>query len=110
DVEALHKAMALSRAELDDLPAIPAGLHPLEHLTLLRDGVFKRRTGVNRDAKNAAAAADQTRRNAPATVPDDHRDEILRLQQERDRLGAEVAEGRSRAESDERGLVERAKA
>ena len=38
---------------------------------LLRDAVFRTRTGVNRDAKGKTAAAEQTRRNAPATIPED---------------------------------------
>ena len=68
DRAALLMEMAVAAAEL---PPLPAGLHPLEELTLIRDAVFRARTGVNRDAKGKAAAAEQTRRNAPATVPED---------------------------------------
>ena len=65
---ALLKAMGVGEEEL---PAIPAGLHPLEEIALIRDGVFTKRTGVNRDEKSAALSADQLRRNSPAVVPDD---------------------------------------
>ena len=55
----------------EDLPPIPAGLHPLEDIAWIRGGVFSTRTGVNRDEKSAAASADQLRRNTPAIIPDD---------------------------------------
>lgn len=66
----------ISGLESGVLPAIPVGLHPLEELGLIRDGVFRARTGVNRDKDGKAKAADQTRRNAPAVIPEDPKEVI----------------------------------
>lgn len=58
--------------EEKDLPPIPRGLpNALEEIGLIRDGVFSQRTGVNRDQKAAAQAADQVRRAMPAVMPED---------------------------------------
>jgi hypothetical protein len=69
----LDRGALLAEMGLDasELPPVPANAHPLEALALIRDAVFRARTGVNRDAKGKAAAAEQTRRNAPAVVPED---------------------------------------
>ena len=110
DQRALHDAMGLTESDLAELPPIPAGLHPLEHLAMLREAVFRRRTGVNRDASAKAKAADQTRRNAPAAVPLGAADAILRAEQEQARLSAEIAAGRARAEADHKAAVDAAQA
>lgn len=110
DTDALSDAMGLTVEELAELPPIPAGLHPLEHLALLRDAVFRRRTGVNRDASAKAKAADQTRRNAPAVVPEGAAGAILRAEQEQARLADQIATARARAEADHKAAVEAAQA
>ena len=69
-----ERAELLAAMQLGDafeLPAIPRGLNPLEEIAMIRDAVFRQRTGVNRDRKAAAEAADQVRRAAPAKPPDD---------------------------------------
>lgn len=43
-------------------------LHPLEEIGATAEAIFNARTGVNRDAKNAAAAADRLRRSTPALI------------------------------------------
>src|SRR3990172_7565613 len=50
---------------------VPAGLHPLEHLPLVRDQLFTARTGGNRDARSQKDAAEQLRRGMPAKAPPD---------------------------------------
>ncbi len=83
------------------LPSMPAGLHPLEEIGLIRDAVFRSRTGVNRDQRGKAMAAEQTRRNAPAVVPDDQAAEIAKLRQEKEALARQLAAEQERAVADE---------
>lgn len=101
DRAALLKAMQVTPEELRAMADIPDGLHPLEELELIRGGVFRQRTGVNRDQKGKAEAAEQTRRNAPAALPENPADEILRTQQRADKLTEELAAGNERAQADE---------
>lgn len=94
----------------EHVQAIPDGLHPLEELGMVREFVFRARTGVNRDAKNKAGAADQTRRKVPATFQEDRPELIVQL---RDRLEREVARGsehRATAETTRTQYIERARA
>ena len=65
-----HTGCRLARPR-PNLRPVPAGLHPLEHLAMVRDSLFAARTGVNRDAKSKAQAAEQLRRELPAKAPDD---------------------------------------
>lgn len=62
---------AILGALTEHVPPLPAGLHPLEELAMVREAVFRARTGINRDHKSALAAGDQTRREAPAVIPAD---------------------------------------
>jgi len=84
------------------LPPIPTGLHPLEELSLIRDAVFRARTGVNRDKDGKAKAADQTRRNAPAVIPDDPSPLIAFGEQATSTLAAEIARDEEAARAAER--------
>lgn len=79
DQAQLLREMGLEAAEV---PQIPASLHPLEALALIREDVFRKRTGVNRDQKSAAAAAEQLRRNTPAVLPEDPKAAINALEGE----------------------------
>ncbi len=95
----------------DELPPIPAGLHPLEEVGLIRDAVFRARTGVNRDAHGKAAAAEQTRRNAPAAVPDDPGGAAMATAEAAAMLlGQEIATAEAKAEAAERAAIADAKA
>ena len=64
---------------LGDFPAIPDGLHPVTELAMVRENVFRERTGVNRDAKGKSESAEQTRRATPAVLPEGHEEEIKEL-------------------------------
>lgn len=98
--EALIQAMGLTAEELASLPPIPAGLHPLEEMALIREGVFRRRTGVNRDHDGKAKAAEETRLNAPAQLPTDpSNDELATLDGQALQLAQAVATQESEAES-----------
>lgn len=79
DRDALWKAMGI---EKKDVGAVPEGLHPLQELALIREAVFRERTGVNRDATQKVASAEQTRRATPAVLPDGHEKEIEALDSE----------------------------
>ena len=63
-----------------DFPAVPEGLHPLQEIALIREGVFATRTGVNRDAKGKADSAEQLRREIPMEIPGGLEDEIGELE------------------------------
>lgn len=110
--------LTLDRAELlaemdmaaSDLPPVPEGLHALEQLALIRDGVFRMRTGVNRDAKGKAAAAEQTRRNSPAVVPEDASNQIALLEARVTELSGDVARQEAAAASAEREAIAKADA
>jgi hypothetical protein len=79
DADDLWRRMDMSRA---DISPIPAGLHPIEELAWIRDAIFRERTGVNRDQKQKAASAEQTRRSCPAVIPADLDVEIAALDEE----------------------------
>lgn len=91
--------LTLDRAELDGIlgdlaqhvPALPPSLHPLQELELVHDAIFRARTGVNHDQRGKANAAEQTRRGAPAKVPDDPKAEISALEKETTEAAAAVA-------------------
>lgn len=80
--------------ERDEVGAIPEGLHPLQELALIQDSIFRERTGVNRDAKGKAASAEQTRRAAPAVIPEGREKEIEELSEkiseDESRISAEM--------------------
>lgn len=103
DRAALLADMGIQAAEL---PPIPAGvLHPLEETAAIRKAVFEKRTGVNRDQKGKASAAEQTKRNAPAVIPEDHDERRKKLQAERDALGEEIAADRRGAAAAEEQAI-----
>lgn len=99
-------------AEMDlaagDLPPVPEGLHPLEQLALIRDAVFRQRTGVNRDATGKAQAAEQTRRNAPAVVPEDVSQQLAEGQESVTLAAASIAREEEAASSALRESVKEA--
>jgi hypothetical protein len=79
---------------------IPEGLHWTEEIGMVRAAVYDYRTGVNVSARDAKAAAQDMLRNLPATAGDTHADEILRLQQQHDKLAADIATARERIQGD----------
>ncbi len=77
DREALWTRMRLLPM---DFAAVPDGLHPVVEIAMIRENVFRERTGVNRDEKAKSESAEQTRRATPAVIPDDHEQEIEELE------------------------------
>lgn len=74
---------------------LPASAHPLEAIDMLREHVFNRRQGVNRDKLAKGKAAEQNLRETPAEVPEDLSAEIETLRgaihKMGERLGAQEA-------------------
>jgi len=89
---------------------VPAGLHPLEHLALIRDQLFTARTGVNRDARSKKEAAEQLRRELPAKAPADARAAIAEAEARAGELAAQVAREEEKAAGAEREAVRAAQA
>ncbi len=81
---------------------IPEGLHPLQEIALIRDAVFRQRTGVNRDLKGKEQAAEQTRRNAPAVVPEDAAPKLAQQEALVQALAVDVRSLQERAAAEER--------
>jgi energy-coupling factor transporter ATP-binding protein EcfA2 len=63
-----------------DLSVPPGMLHPLQDIALVRDAIFTRRTGVNRDSKTKAAAALEVLQAAPASTPEGLAERAAELQ------------------------------
>lgn len=105
--------LKLDRGELDGIvgdlaevvPQLPPGLHPLLEVDLVRDAIFNARTGVNRDLKNKLGAADQTKRNAPARVPEDPKAEIAQEEASVSELTALVAKQDAEAVAAEKQAI-----
>lgn len=98
-------AEALAEVDAGVVPPIPRGLHPLEEIEMIRGAVFGARTGVNRDQKGKAQAADQTRRNAPAALPEDPATAIATAEKDVTFLAGAVAQAEERAKADERAAL-----
>lgn len=81
------------------LPAIRKGQDAFEELQDVRQGIFDARTGVGRDAKAAAASAEQLRRNIPAVLPSDHAETILTGEASVAELTAQIAAGEAQAKA-----------
>lgn len=84
---------------------IPAGLHALESLGMIREQLFNARTGVNRDLDGKEKAAKQTRLNAPAVLPEDPAAEIERLEASCGTLAAEVGRQQESAQGASREAI-----
>lgn len=108
DRGALLAAMGLTPA--DELPPIPEGLHPLEECEWIRKAVFGKRTGVNRDEKSAAQAADQLRRNSPAVLPEDHAQAIADLEARTSALAQQLGTAEEAAAAAQREALAAAQA
>jgi energy-coupling factor transporter ATP-binding protein EcfA2 len=105
-----EELLAEMGVDASELPPVPANAHPLEALALIRDAVFRQRTGVNRDAKGKQAAAEQTRRNAPAVAPEDVSAKVAALEADVTRLSGAVARAEADASAREREAVAAAEA
>jgi energy-coupling factor transporter ATP-binding protein EcfA2 len=103
DREGLWSAMGLEKKEVG---AVPDGLHPLQELAHIREAVFRERTGINRDAKQKAASAEQTRRAAPAVIPDGQEEEIKRIESEIAEADSRVTRKISEAKSEHASKIE----
>ncbi len=102
DRDALWEAMGIEKR---DVGAVPEGLHPLQELALIREAVFRERTGVNRDATQKVATAEQTRRATPAVLPDGHEKEIEALDTGIANRSVEIVQGIEQARSHCEGLA-----
>ncbi len=91
------------------LRPMPPGLHPLEHLSIVRDQLFTARTGVNRDAKSKAQAAEQLRRELPAKAPEDPAAEIVAAEKRAEELAGDVARDEEQAVATEREAAQAAR-
>lgn len=89
--ERLLEDMGITAEELKVMGAIPAGLHPLEEIAMIRESVFRTRTGVNRDQQQQFASAEQLKRSIPADMPRDLSATIHRLETSLDELKALAA-------------------
>ena len=76
DRDQLWQSMGVRKS---DFQAVPTGIHPLTELALIREAIFRERTGVNRDAKAKAQTAEQTRRSVPAVIPEGLKEQIEEL-------------------------------
>ena len=76
DRDQLWQSMGVNKS---DFQAVPTGIHPLTELALIREAVFRERTGVNRDHKAKAQTAEQTRRSVPAVIPEGLKEQIEEL-------------------------------
>jgi hypothetical protein len=87
-----------------------ARLHPLEEIAGIRAALFNARTGVNRDQKSAAQAADQLKRSTPAVIPEAaSQDDLAGLEDERAQLSGAIASERTRIEKDHDALEQQAR-
>lgn len=105
--------LKLDRSELEHIlgldakhvPMLPTDMHPLEELELIRDAIFRARTGVNVNARGKADAADQTRRKLPAEIPVDQKVAIATLDGEVQALATEVGRVETQADADEGAAI-----
>lgn len=93
DRAALYQEMGVTA---DEVGPVPEGLHPLEETGLIRDAVFRKRTGVNVQEKAAKNAAEQLKRNIPADLAEDPKAAIDELEGAVSALTDQIA----RSESD----------
>ena len=64
--DALWESTGLAREEF---VSVPVGMHPLQEIAVVRDLVFRERTGVNRDEKQKRGSCEQARRAIPESIP-----------------------------------------
>jgi hypothetical protein len=110
-VEALP--LTLDENELDQIlgdlakhkPAIRKGTHPLEHVALVHEAVFKAREGVNRDWKAKKGSADQLRRAMPAVPPEGQEAAIRTARVQRHTLAEAIAREQERVASEEKAAL-----
>lgn len=82
-------------------------LYPLQRVEAFHGAIFRARTGVNVDEKAKRSAADQTRRDAPAEVPEDlvdrlkeHRGLVAGLRENREGAKTTMEQGFRRLSSE----------
>lgn len=79
DVEELWNTLGLLAC---DFASVPVGLHALQTMSLIRESIFKARTGVNSDLRGKTQAVEQLLREIPAEMDDDIGDKIIALDKE----------------------------
>jgi DNA repair exonuclease SbcCD ATPase subunit len=89
-----------SRMELlpEEIAPVPEGLHPLQEIALIREGIFRERTGVNRDQKGKAQSAEQLLREIPAKTPEDLNTEIAAIEEAVAGMSGTIERGQAEAE------------
>jgi hypothetical protein len=97
-LEGYSRAAALKAAGLEGftLPAIPAGLHPLEDLEQIEAAVFSSRTVVNGQQRDEHNAAQKLLAGLPAEAPKDAAAEVALLDRATSARAAELAAEQAR--------------
>lgn len=93
DVEELWDTLGLLAC---DFASVPVGLHALQTMSLIRESIFKARTGVNSDLRGKTQAVEQLLREIPAEMDDDIGEKITELDDEIS--NAEVANEKQKQE------------
>ncbi len=106
-LERYSRTEALRVAGLEGfrLPAIPAGLHPLEDLELVEKAVFMSRTEVNRQRDAEHDAATKLLAGLPAQAPADAGVEVAELEARAAGLAADMARQEAQDDAAEREAV-----
>ena len=109
----LDRAALLAEMDLtaDDIPDAPvAGAHAFDELKAIRDAIFNRRQGVNRDEKGQTQAADHLRLNSPAVFPvAATQKQLADLEEKAVTLAADLAADEEAAEAAQREAIEAAR-
>ena len=95
DREKLWADMAISPISIGP---IPEGLHPLQELSFIRDAVFTKRTGVNRDEKAKRSSGDQILREIPEMADEGAGNRL-------DEINSELSSKRSEIEISESQII-----
>jgi len=92
-LEGYNRQAALAEAGIPDfrLPAIPAGLHPLEDLEQVEAAVFGSRTVINGEERAERDAAEKLLAGLPAEAPGDVAELVARGTAAAENLGADLA-------------------
>ena len=97
-------------SDLVEHPKIPEGLHALLHVEMVRDAVFKTRTGVNVNEEGKRKAAQQTLLQTPAVIPEDPAEAIAQGEASVSKLAEEIAAEETAVAAEERRALEAAQA
>jgi hypothetical protein len=77
-----EKLLSLVCIDENELPDHPAGLHPLQYISMVHDHIFNERKGINRDRRNKIGSGEELRRTIPAVIPADLDSKVRALELE----------------------------